>query len=563
MVDFKSGAENTSPSDPAAADGSSGVAANNFASFASIKEEDILQKQKLSNEKTKVELRKKKFQEQLSKNRTADFDGPVESYSSGIQSNNFNDSQANYGCQISEFSNIDIEYVDFEAISQTLKTKSIEEIYDIVQRIRKVLSNTKKNSSASNCLDDLVKSPFLGIIAEIMDQSLNDDLNYEISWILINVAAGNTQQAESIVNCGAMTMLMNKIRQNPTEKVKSHILWIFANVIGDGPDLRNKCLELGILPLVYELVFEPNVQSQTIKHYLAWIISNILRPTKQAVSDDIMNVILDMLEKLISMNPDKDVVFDLVWSLFYMQTSVERRGLVIKRGLHIFLMNHLNSESEKNQKAALRALSTLTITQNEDMQILLDHGYIESFAQIFESKPEVFKLDVLMAFGNIAIGFVNQKRMLISHPIFGRIIARVSSFSDRLQREVCFMIANLICTNDSDFLKELLDKYDSIYNLFFRSFIGQINDVSLITRNLGAANMLLTHQENIGRDIALLMEKEGVLEAIENFQMHSNDEVYNKSTQIIKTFFSSDEMGEDNLDLSDSNKDQAGNKFNF
>ena len=113
-----------------------------------------------------------------------------------------------------------------------------------------------------------------------------------------------------MVTCGALDVLIAKINTQIPVNLKDQILWCIANVIGDGPALRNVALEKGALEIIYKLLFDPEATLQSIKHNIAWILSNILRPANDPVSPKMLDVIYSMLKKLITDNPNEpNVIF--------------------------------------------------------------------------------------------------------------------------------------------------------------------------------------------------------------------------------------------------------------
>lgn len=167
-------------------------------------------------------------------------------------------------------------------------------------------------------IDAIISSNFFGFITECLRTSTDDAVSYEIAWILTNIAAGNSDQTAAVVRNGALDVLMAKIRENISTELKDQILWCVANVIGDGYILRNEALERGVIDVIGRLLVDPETRKKSIRHNIAWILSNILRPAEHPVNDEVFDAIYQMLKKLTIENvDDTNVIGHLPILLFY------------------------------------------------------------------------------------------------------------------------------------------------------------------------------------------------------------------------------------------------------
>jgi len=539
---------------------------------ASLKSNDASetrQRQRMKSQQTTINLRRKKTEEILNKRRTDDLELGMKSNNDLYTSNN----TPNFCISPTFASNKNLsKYPLCLSIDQlneiVLKAQNLQgqELFDYILIVRKSISNPearKLNPDAH--IDSIINSNFLNFITKVLDESTDDGLSYEAIWILINVAAGNHRQTYSVVQCGALDVLFNKLDGNISITLVDHILWCISNIIGDGAKLRDLTMKKGLLMKIYDILFKSTEEvTISVKKNIGWILSNTLRPVNNPIEEKDLELVMDMVDRLVTTCPGDrtDIMYDCIWALFYSlnnKNGVEKHK-IIARGFHKFLLECMTMEGDKIPKTALRATTLLSAGEDDDIQELLNCNLIEIAANLYETRDDSFKPDVLIIYGNIALGWHNQKSELIKHPIFASILSQIPFMSDKIQTEALFVVAHIIDSKSVDFLKELLEMHPNLLEMFFFSLKTQTKDWQLVTRNLNSLDFLLSSQGSLNQDISLMLEKDGALTAIENYQHGCPDQVFAKVGNIIDQYFTPDEFL-DNYEQNKLNANSAAGLF--
>lgn len=160
------------------------------------------------------------------------------------------------------------------------------------------LKYARKMLSSRKCapIDDFIKAGILPMLMDFLTPKYNNeydccrysyifnvfknikifstDFQYECSWILTNVASGSSANTTSIVNEGAVPLLINLLK-SPDIRVMEQAVWALGNIAGDGPKLRDIVLSNGIVPILNSLL--KTTQQVTAQQNIVWTLSNLCR----------------------------------------------------------------------------------------------------------------------------------------------------------------------------------------------------------------------------------------------------------------------------------------------
>ncbi|CAN8021400.1 unnamed protein product, partial [Ixodes persulcatus] len=138
-----------------------------------------------------------------------------------------------------------------------------------VQSARRLLSSDRNPP-----IDDLIHSGILPILVQALRRHDNPSLQFEAAWALTNIASGTSQQTQAVVKADAVPLFLDLLR-SPHQNVCEQAVWALGNIIGDGPQLRDYVIQLGVVePL---LSFIKPCMPLTFLRNVTWVIVNLCR----------------------------------------------------------------------------------------------------------------------------------------------------------------------------------------------------------------------------------------------------------------------------------------------
>lgn len=218
------------------------------------------------------------------------------------------------------------------------------------------------------------------------------------------------------------------------------VVWALGNIIGDGPELRDLAIQLGIVSPLLALV-KPKIPIELLRN-VVWVISNLCRNKNPPPPVQVMKQILPVLCKLIH-NRDNAVLEDVVWSLGYMSDEGnENIQMVIDSGVvpHLVL---LLSHSGRVQTAALRAIGNVVTGSEKQTQFVLDNNALTHFPFLLSHHIDNIRKEALWFSSNVLAGSQKQIQAVINARLLPKIIESLSDKDCKIPKEAAWCVKNL------------------------------------------------------------------------------------------------------------------------
>lgn len=483
-------------------------------------------------EEDSVQLRRQKRDDVLSKRRTIAAPQVKNDMIDDDETGTNKTDQSDYNQQIP---------ITKEMVDGLMQDENLQLLIENAQKIRKILSKEPQPP-----IDEVIQSGVIPRFAELLERNDCAILQFEVAWVLTNVASGSSQQTKTIVDSGAVKTFIRLI-DSPHPEVREQAVWALGNIAGDCPECRDYLLASGIMRPLLNLLRESE-QNITLIRNAVWTLSNLCRGKQPSADFNKVKDSLPVLAKLLT-HSDPEVLSDCCWALSYLCDGPnEKIQAVLNAGVARRLVELLMHESNPVVSAAMRAVGNIVTGEDHQTQIIVNCGALPFLKELLNSQRETLRKEACWTVSNITAGNRAQIQAVCDTGIFPDLVEIINRAEVRTRKEAAWAITNATSGGSVEQI-EYIVSCGAIQALC--GLLHVVDNKMITVAMNGLENILKAGKaqavlpapgcESAGNKYAVMVEECGGLDKIEYLQSHENPEIYQRAYNLIEKYFGTDD----------------------
>jgi len=377
------------------------------------------------------------------------------------------------------------------------------------------------------------------VLIKLIDSE--DNLSYEIIWILSNLACSNYSIAMKIYENKGHIKILEKLRFPSNLKILEASLYALASLAGNSYIIRNELLNFEVISNLIGIISKPKIKLSILRSVL-WLFANICRGKPRIDLSKIICFVNKISEYELFKIQDVEFIENLVYAL----KNIAKCGYL---GINLIMNFYANFiEIIQNEKISLEILKNILAIYKEisrdteiNIEKFMKNGAFEKIVNFvifkisFENKEIWIKICEILI--NIAENY--QINEIIEKNIHVKLFEIIKINSDFYLKRLIGLTILKICENGNENeISKLVQ--DNILEILVNLLNCQ--DAKIVENSLNTISEILEAgeekiYENNTNDYAIKLDEYGGVRKIEALMQHPNLNVFKKAQSIIDTYF--------------------------
>ena len=410
-----------------------------------------------------------------------------------------------------------------------LSTNEFSAVLEVLRGIR-ILACLNNNPPISL----LMHSQVIHNIFYTLSPMFPEEILEETTWILCNMAAGDTKIVENLIDLGIIEKILDLIDFHYS-KVNEHIIWTIANIAGDSIYHKELIIDSNFITKIQPFISSNNF-TYACGSILLYALENITKKSQNLPIDQTILIINTLLALNPKVDNDELLVSWIKTICGISFLSEAHNQVIIEKGIIKHVFDLVSYSDEKIYCICLRIIGNILSRSEVQTNLLLNFNLLDKLLLRTKDENSAIKREVYWGLSNIAGGTPKQVNKLVNHDILLQAIHDIIDSDESVRIEVSWILGNIAIKGIAGDVLMMVQK-GILNSLRF----GIRDENSVISKNyvkvcecLLAA--FLVYQKN---ELFDEFVNSGCLEALEFVQCSTKDlKLEAEITKIIAKYFS-------------------------
>jgi len=364
----------------------------------------------------------------------------------------------------------------------------------------------------------------------------NEDIQYMSLWALTNIAAGQHEHTEYLVQQGAAVEFV-RLMSSPRARLREQACWALGNIAGDGAALRDEVLAAGAMNAVLDVLRPEHAKLSAVKT-ATWTMSNLCRGKPPPLFNEVKAAIPVAARLIYSL--DKEIEVDALWTLVFLSDGADRKqSAVAAETVCQRLVLLLKTNELAYLVPAVRTIGNLMSGDDDTTQKVIDNGALQALLPLLGHPRSGVRKEACWSVSNVLAGNPHQIQCCIDAGLIPPILQRLREDRQDIKREASWCIANAVSGANS---KQIIIFVEDMFIIPPLVGLLTVDDESLVDMTLDAIERVL----QVGNKLATperpnpyvdLIEQADGTTYLDEVQNAYSDKLVAKAQHIMETYF--------------------------
>ncbi|KAJ3382519.1 Importin subunit alpha-4 [Entophlyctis sp. JEL0112] len=291
----------------------------------------------------------------------------------------------------------------------------------------------------------------LNILPRLRELLVNSDtkIQYEVCWIITNIAAGTNEHTTAVVNAKMISPLI-ELLESSSDQVRVQAAWSLGNIAGDCKEYSQLLLEMGLVPPLLQVPLAASSSYRAemqANHVVCWVIANLCRWNNKDWSQ--VELCFPFLSNIILHGKEEDVLSEAIWALSRIFHSRRKENdKLLTANILSKLVVLIHNRRPSIQTPVLRVMTNISGDQDPmHTEVLIQAGIlpeIQALLQYNHIHSSNILAEALHCLSNITAGTTAQKEAVSSADLFEPVRQALLHGCEKVKKEACHVLRNAV-----------------------------------------------------------------------------------------------------------------------